>query len=153
MSNYEELLREIKNSEEKILEVLDGILETIDVLNNTEDMNSIKKSLQDIKAAKIFLLKTSEKSAREKINSPYVLKCTATFKEKLLATVDDVKREILAALETLKTNPYSSRHLHGNLKGFYRLRFNNKAVIYTVKEGNKTIIALTITTMKHALST
>lgn len=92
MSNGKDLLDEIKNSEEKTLEVLDGILETLDVLNNPEDINLLKKSLQDIEAGRILPLKTLEGDIVDEMNSLYALKCTTTFNEALLNFADDVKK-------------------------------------------------------------
>ncbi len=152
MFSYDDLLNEIKDREEKTLEILDEILETIDILNNAEDMNAIKKSLQDLKTGKIFPLKISEDTGNKKINSLYVLKCTETFMEQLIKITGNTKSEVIAALEVLKTNPSSPRTLHGNLKELRRLQVNSKAVIYTIKDDIKTVVVLTFTTIRHALS-
>ena len=151
MSAPKDVLDEIRINEEKILEVLDGILETIDVLNSAEDINFLKKSLKDIETGKIFPLKTSGNNVKKRIEPIYTLKCTATFKKEMTSIADNVKVKILAILENLKTDPYSVRYLRGHFKELYRLRIVGKNLFYAVKDETKSVIVLTITEGKYAL--
>ena len=99
MSAHKDVLDEIRINEKKILQVLDGILETIDVLNSAEDINSLKKSLKDVETGKIFPLKTSGNDDKERIAPNYTLKCTATFKKEMNIIADNIMVKILPILE------------------------------------------------------
>ena len=99
MSAPKDVLAEIRINEKKILNVLDGVLETIDVLNSTDDVNSLKKSLKDIETGKVFPLKTSGNDDKERIAPNYTLKCTATFKKEMNIIADNIMVKILPILE------------------------------------------------------
>ena len=99
MSAHKDVLDEIRINEKKILNVLDGVLETIDVLNSAEDINSLKKSLKDVETGKIFPLKTSGNDDKERIAPNYTLKCTATFKKEMNIIADNIMVKILPILE------------------------------------------------------
>lgn len=70
----------------------------------------------------------------------YEIQVTNRFKKDFQALENKLKDSIKKELEILKTNPYSCKRLHGNLKGFFSMRIGKYRIVYTIDEKSKTVI-------------
>ncbi|MBL7160442.1 MAG: type II toxin-antitoxin system RelE/ParE family toxin [Candidatus Aenigmarchaeota archaeon] len=70
----------------------------------------------------------------------YDLVVTKTFKKYFNSLDSDIKDRIKSHIIHIEEDPYTGKHLHGNLKGLYSFRVGKYRVIYSIEERPKRIV-------------
>ena len=70
----------------------------------------------------------------------YGIEVTKRFEKDFLKLDKTTQKSVLDKLMTLKKNPHTAKHLHGNLRGYQSLRAGDYRVVFSIAEKRKTII-------------
>jgi mRNA interferase RelE/StbE len=81
----------------------------------------------------------------------YAIEYVPTAWKELTKLPANTQRRLLEAIEGLKTQPYPPgvKHLHGELRGLYRIRVGAFRVIYEVHQGRMLILIVEVGNRKE----
>jgi mRNA interferase RelE/StbE len=78
----------------------------------------------------------------------YKIKTTKQFERDFRNSKKNIREAAIKKIEKLKNDPYSSKRLHGSLKGKYSLRVGDYRVIYVIDDDKKEVVLYCISHRK-----